>query len=74
MGVVGLNAEDYEGINVFNTKPIGYLNQEAMANNPQQVIKHCCSDTATMFNDLFPQLESSDGIWAFFYALLGFFF
>ncbi|KAM6179893.1 LOW QUALITY PROTEIN: C1GALT1-specific chaperone 1-like protein [Erethizon dorsatum] len=54
-GVFAENAEDYEGRDVFNTKPIVDLIQEAMCNNPQQIVKGCCSDIAITFNGLTPQ-------------------
>ncbi|XP_005390980.1 PREDICTED: C1GALT1-specific chaperone 1-like [Chinchilla lanigera] len=54
-GVFAEHAEDYEGRDVFNTKPIVDLIQEAMRNNPQQVVKGCCSDIAITFNGLTPQ-------------------
>ncbi|XP_007942569.1 C1GALT1-specific chaperone 1-like protein [Orycteropus afer afer] len=54
-GVLAENAEDSEGRNVFNTKSIVHLIQEAISNNPQQVIEGCCSDMAISFNGLTPE-------------------
>ncbi|KAM4867587.1 C1GALT1-specific chaperone 1-like protein [Thomomys bottae] len=54
-GIFAENAEDFEGKNVFNTKPIAHLIQEAMPSNPQHVVKGCCSDMAITFNGLTPQ-------------------
>ncbi|XP_048208992.1 C1GALT1-specific chaperone 1-like protein [Perognathus longimembris pacificus] len=51
-GIVAENAEDFEGKNIFNTKPIARLIQEAMPTKPQQVVKGCCSDMAITFNGL----------------------
>ncbi|XP_040260847.1 C1GALT1-specific chaperone 1 [Bufo bufo] len=53
-GVVAENAEDSEGKNVFNTKSVGTLIKEAMANDPQKVVEGCCSDMAITFNGLSP--------------------
>ncbi|XP_004627714.1 C1GALT1-specific chaperone 1-like protein [Octodon degus] len=54
-GVFAENAEDYEGRDVFNTKPIADLIQEAMSSNSQPIVKGCCSDIAITFNGLTPQ-------------------
>ncbi|XP_004369571.1 C1GALT1-specific chaperone 1-like protein [Trichechus manatus latirostris] len=54
-GVLAENAEDSEGRHVFNTEPIVHLIKEAMSNNPQQVVKGCCSDMAITFNGLTPR-------------------
>ncbi|KAK2092411.1 hypothetical protein P7K49_028939 [Saguinus oedipus] len=54
-GVHAENAEDYEGRDVFNTKPIAQLIEEALSNNPQQVVARCLSDMAITFNGLTPQ-------------------
>ncbi|XP_069881102.1 C1GALT1-specific chaperone 1-like protein [Dipodomys merriami] len=54
-GILAENAEDFEGKNVFNTKPIAYLIQEAMLGYPQQIVKGCCSDMAITFNGLTPE-------------------
>ncbi|XP_068103629.1 C1GALT1-specific chaperone 1 [Hyperolius riggenbachi] len=53
-GVLAENAEDSEGKNVFNTKSVGTLIQEAMANDPQKVVEGCCSDMAITFSGLSP--------------------
>ncbi|XP_037663008.1 C1GALT1-specific chaperone 1-like protein [Choloepus didactylus] len=53
-GVLAENAEDSQGRDVFNTKPIEHLIQEAVTNNPQQVVEGCCSDMAITFNGLTP--------------------
>ncbi|XP_005307470.1 C1GALT1-specific chaperone 1 [Chrysemys picta bellii] len=53
-GVFAENAEDSEGKDVFNTKSVGSLIKEAMANHPQQVVEGCCSDMAITFNGLAP--------------------
>ncbi|KAM3910819.1 C1GALT1-specific chaperone 1 [Leptodactylus fuscus] len=53
-GVVAENAEDSEGKNVFNTKSVGTLIKEAMANDPQKVVEGCCSDMAITFSGLSP--------------------
>ncbi|XP_075391953.1 C1GALT1-specific chaperone 1-like protein [Tenrec ecaudatus] len=54
-GVLAENAEDSEGRDVFNTKPIERLIQEAISNNPQHVVEGCCSDMAITFNGLTPR-------------------
>ncbi|KAE8584201.1 hypothetical protein XENTR_v10020860 [Xenopus tropicalis] len=53
-GVLAENAEDSEGKNVFNTKSVGTLIQETMANNPQKVVEGCCSDMAITFSGISP--------------------
>ncbi|KAM4662759.1 C1GALT1-specific chaperone 1 [Discoglossus pictus] len=53
-GVLAENAEDSEGKNVFNTKPVGSLIKEAMASSPQTVVEGCCSDMAITFSGLSP--------------------
>ncbi|KAM4020963.1 C1GALT1-specific chaperone 1 [Anomaloglossus baeobatrachus] len=53
-GVVAENAEDSEGKNVFNTKSVGALIKEAMANDPQKVVEGCCSDMAITFSGISP--------------------
>ncbi|XP_075040489.1 C1GALT1-specific chaperone 1 [Mixophyes fleayi] len=53
-GVFAENAEDGEGKNVFNTKSVGSLIKEAMANDPQKVVEGCCSDMAITFSGLSP--------------------
>ncbi|XP_063793293.1 C1GALT1-specific chaperone 1 [Pseudophryne corroboree] len=53
-GVFAENAEDAEGKNVFNTKSVGSLIKEAMANDPQKVVEGCCSDMAITFSGLSP--------------------
>ncbi|CAI9608343.1 unnamed protein product [Staurois parvus] len=53
-GVLAENAEDSEGKNVFNTKSVGTLIKEAMANDPQKVVEGCCSDMAITFSGLSP--------------------
>ncbi|XP_012379627.2 C1GALT1-specific chaperone 1-like protein [Dasypus novemcinctus] len=55
VGVLAENAEDSEGRDVFNTKPITDLIHEAVLKNPQQVVEGCCSDMAITFNGLTPQ-------------------
>ncbi|XP_076990228.1 C1GALT1-specific chaperone 1-like protein [Tamandua tetradactyla] len=57
-GVLAENAEDSQGRDVFNTKPIRQLIHEAVPVNPQQVVEGCCSDMAITFNGLSPpQME-----------------
>ncbi|KAG8448199.1 hypothetical protein GDO86_015335 [Hymenochirus boettgeri] len=53
-GVLAENAEDSEGKNVFNTKSVGTLIKDAMANNPQKVVEGCCSDMAITFSGISP--------------------
>lgn len=53
-GVFAENAEDSEGKDVFNTKPVGALIKEAMSTHPQQVVDGCCSDMAITFSGLAP--------------------
>ncbi|XP_053444871.1 C1GALT1-specific chaperone 1-like protein [Nycticebus coucang] len=57
-GVLAENAEDNQGKDVFNTKPVVHLIQKYMSNNPQQVVEGCCSDMAITFNGLtLPKME-----------------
>uniref|UniRef100_A0A8C5PQF0 C1GALT1-specific chaperone 1 n=1 Tax=Leptobrachium leishanense TaxID=445787 RepID=A0A8C5PQF0_9ANUR len=51
-GVLAENAEDSVGKDVFNTKSVGSLIKEAMANDPQKVVEGCCSDMAITFSGL----------------------
>ncbi|XP_028671711.1 C1GALT1-specific chaperone 1 [Erpetoichthys calabaricus] len=49
-GVFAENAEDTEGKDIFNTKSVNTLINEAMAETPQEVAESCCSDVAVTFN------------------------
>ncbi|XP_036121869.1 C1GALT1-specific chaperone 1-like [Molossus molossus] len=51
-GVFAENAEDSEGKDVFNTKPLRLFIEEAMTNQPTLVVEGCCSDMAVTFNGL----------------------
>ncbi|XP_015687384.1 C1GALT1-specific chaperone 1 [Protobothrops mucrosquamatus] len=53
-GVQAENAEDSEKKDIFNTKSVGTLIKEAMANHPQEVVEGCCSDMAITFSGLSP--------------------
>uniref|UniRef100_U3FZQ4 C1GALT1-specific chaperone 1 n=1 Tax=Micrurus fulvius TaxID=8637 RepID=U3FZQ4_MICFL len=53
-GVHAENAEDAGKKDVFNTKSVGALIKEAMANSPQEVVEGCCSDMAITFSGLSP--------------------
>ncbi|XP_066216592.1 C1GALT1-specific chaperone 1-like [Saccopteryx leptura] len=53
-GVFAENVEDSEGKDVFNTKSVGLLIQEALTNQTNLVVEGCCSDMAVTFNGLTP--------------------
>uniref|UniRef100_A0A2H6N062 Uncharacterized protein n=1 Tax=Micrurus carvalhoi TaxID=3147026 RepID=A0A2H6N062_9SAUR len=53
-GVHAENAEDAGKKDIFNTKSVGALIKEAMANSPQEVVEGCCSDMAITFSGLSP--------------------
>ncbi|XP_034365411.1 C1GALT1-specific chaperone 1-like [Arvicanthis niloticus] len=54
VGVFAENAEDAEWKNLFNTKTIGMLIKEAMADYPNGIVQGCCSDMAITFSGLTP--------------------
>lgn len=53
-GVLAENAEDSEGKELFNTKPVANLVQDAMSKKPTEVVEGCCSDVAITFSGLNP--------------------
>ncbi|XP_049625494.1 C1GALT1-specific chaperone 1-like [Suncus etruscus] len=53
-GVLAENAEDSKGKDVFNTKSVRLLIQEAMPHHGNKVIEGCCSDMAVTFSGLSP--------------------
>ncbi|XP_006003899.1 C1GALT1-specific chaperone 1 [Latimeria chalumnae] len=53
-GTVAENAEDSEGKEVFNTKSVSTLIQDAISQKSKQIVEGCCSDVAITFNGLNP--------------------
>ncbi|XP_069749079.1 C1GALT1-specific chaperone 1 [Narcine bancroftii] len=53
-GVFAENAEDIEGKELFNSKSVTTLIEEAMSNNQNEVVEGCCSDVAVTFHGSSP--------------------
>ncbi|XP_059832983.1 C1GALT1-specific chaperone 1 [Hypanus sabinus] len=53
-GVFAENAEDNEGKELFNSKNVNTLIEEAMSNNQNEVVEGCCSDLAITFHGSSP--------------------
>ncbi|XP_043983798.1 C1GALT1-specific chaperone 1 [Gambusia affinis] len=53
-GVFAENGEDIHGKGLFNSKTVDSLISESMKQNPNNVVKGCCSDLAVTFSGLSP--------------------